>query len=118
MLRHLKLQNFKTWAEADLQFGRLTGLFGTNSSGKTSLIQFILMLKQTKETADRGLTLELGGPYVTLGGYRDFIHNHEESKSLTWSLAWDHIDELTLIDPPVNGLMHSPAAAILPLKAA
>lgn len=62
MLRRLTLQNFKAWAEADLELGPITGLFGTNSSGKTSLIQFLLVLKQTKDAADRGLTLELGGP--------------------------------------------------------
>ena len=66
MLRALRVENFKAWAKADLEFGRLTGLFGTNSSGKTSLIQFLLMLKQTKDNADRGLTLELGGPHITL----------------------------------------------------
>jgi predicted ATPase len=99
MLRTLRIENFKAWPEADLQFGQLTGLFGTNSSGKTSLLQFLLMLKQTKDTADRGLTLELGGPYVTLGGYRDFIYNHEETNRLTWSLTWDQVEDLILIDP-------------------
>ena len=99
MLRTLRVENFKAWAKADLEFGRLTGLFGTNSSGKTSLIQFLLMLKQTKDNADRGLTLELGGPHVTLGGYRDFIYNHDEANRLQWSLTWDQVDDLILIDP-------------------
>jgi predicted ATPase len=93
------IENFKAWPEADLQFGQLTGLFGTNSSGKTSLLQFLLMLKQTKDTADRGLTLELGGPHVTLGGYSDFIYNHDDSNGLTWSLTWEQVDDLILIDP-------------------
>jgi predicted ATPase len=99
MLRNLRVQNFKAWPEADLQFGQLTGLFGVNSSGKTSLLQFLLMLKQTKDTADRALTLELGGPHVTLGGYRDFIHDHDETNQLAWSLTWDQVDDLVLIDP-------------------
>ena len=87
MFTRLKIANFKAWTKADLEFGRVTGLFGTNSSGKTSLLQFLLLLKQTKETADRGLTLELGGQYVSLGSYRNFIHRHEEELGLNWSLS-------------------------------
>ena len=42
MLNRLKLENFKAWREADLELGKVTGLFGTNSSGKTSLLQLLL----------------------------------------------------------------------------
>jgi predicted ATPase len=99
MFRQLTVQNFKAWSRADLELGRITGLFGTNSSGKTSLIQFLLLLKQTKDAADRGLSLELGGPYVTLGSYHDFIYNHQLENDLNWKLSWDQSEELTLINP-------------------
>lgn len=46
-----------------------------------------------------GLTLELGGPYVTLGSYHDFIHNHDLSRSLSWTLSWDQTEEISLVDP-------------------
>ena len=49
MLTELRFTNFKSWPVADLACGRITGIFGTNSSGKTSLIQFLLLLKQTKQ---------------------------------------------------------------------
>ena len=42
MLKTLHLENFKSWATADLVFGKITGLFGPNSSGKSSLTQFLL----------------------------------------------------------------------------
>src|SRR4051812_1088398 len=99
MFNRLKFSNFKAWAKADLEFGKVTGLFGTNSSGKTSLIQFILLLKQTKDAADRGLTLELGGPLITLGSYRDFIHGHDETARLKWQLSWTEPNEILLVDP-------------------
>ena len=40
--------------------GRVTGLFGANSSGKTSIPQFLLLLKQTREATDRAVSLALG----------------------------------------------------------
>ena len=99
MLTRLQILNFKAWAGADLKFGQITGLFGTNSSGKSSLLQFLLLLKQTKDAADRGISLAMNGSYVTLGSYRDFIHNHDESKKLEWGLSWRVNDDLVIADP-------------------
>src|SRR5262245_34084819 len=99
MLEELKIRNFKTWETADLGFGKITGLFGPNSSGKTSLIQFLLLLKQTKETTDRATSLELNSTYVNLGVYRDMVHGHDEKRPLSWTLAFAPAKELVLIDP-------------------
>jgi predicted ATPase len=99
MLRQLTFSNFKTWDRADVGFGKITGLFGTNSSGKSSLLQFLLLLKQTKEATDRAISLDFNGPYVTLGVYRDMIHAHDEARSLTWDLVFARERDLVLIDP-------------------
>jgi predicted ATPase len=99
MLQELKFENFKTWKSAKISFGKITGFFGTNSSGKTSLLQFLLLLKQTKEATDRALSLELNGPYVELGLYRDIIHNHDETLRLKWELAFRGEKDISLIDP-------------------
>ena len=48
MLNRMKVENFKAWRKADLTFGKVTGFFGTNSAGKSSLLQFLLLLKQTR----------------------------------------------------------------------
>ena len=98
MLRHLKLRNFKSWREADLEFGKITALFGTNSSGKTSLIQFLLLLKQTKEATDRSISLDLNGPYVKLGVYEDMIHGHDGKSSLEWDIAFRREKEMAFED--------------------
>ena len=39
MLNHLEVTNFKAWRKLEMQFGKVTGLFGTNSSGKSSVQQ-------------------------------------------------------------------------------
>ena len=54
MLNRVRLENFKAWREADLTLGKVTGFFGTNSAGKSSLLQFLLLLKQTKNATDSG----------------------------------------------------------------
>ena len=50
MITELRAQNFKSWQDTGaMRFAPLTGLFGANSSGKTSILQVLLMLKQTAE---------------------------------------------------------------------
>ncbi len=44
MLNRLKVNGFKAWKSLDIPFGRVTGLFGTNSSGKSSILQFLMLL--------------------------------------------------------------------------
>ncbi|OHC76429.1 MAG: hypothetical protein A3G18_03470 [Rhodospirillales bacterium RIFCSPLOWO2_12_FULL_58_28] len=99
MLKRLRFTNFKTWTEADLTLGRITGLFGANSSGKTSIIQFLLMLKQTKDATDRAISLELNGPLVELGTINDALYAHDDTRKIKLMLAFERETELALADP-------------------
>lgn len=96
MIRHVNLKNFKAWRELDIELGpRITGLFGTNSSGKSSLIQFLLMLKETKNNPDRNLVLDFGKPggVINLGGFSDIIHRNDKKQKLEWRLSWYEIED-------------------------
>jgi predicted ATPase len=96
MLTHLSLSNFKSWQTLDMPLARVTGLFGTNSSGKSSILQFLLMLKQTKDATDRGLVLDLGGQnqLVNLGSYKSLIYKHDENLSLKWAIKWTPYNDI------------------------
>lgn len=62
MLTHLQLKNFKAWTDTGLvEFKPVTMLLGTNSSGKSTLIQSLLLLRQTVQSPDRTIHLNLGG---------------------------------------------------------
>ena len=96
MIRHVNLKNFKAWRELDIELGpRITGLFGTNSSGKSSLIQFLLMLKETKNNPDRNIILDFGksGGVINLGGFGDVIHKNNKKLKLDWKLSWDGLEK-------------------------
>ena len=90
MLKRLRLSNFKAWRSADLRFGKITGFFGTNSAGKSSLLQFLLLLKQTRNATDRALVLDFGDDagLVNLGTFADVIHRHDTGRSMRWCLDW------------------------------
>jgi predicted ATPase len=101
MLLRLQFQNFKSWRRVDLPLAPLTALFGANSSGKSSLLQFLLMLKQTKDSPDRSLALDFGGEDspVDLGSFRDAVHAHLNEEAITWHLEWKMPQELKIADP-------------------
>jgi len=99
MLDRMTIANFKSWGQADLRFGRITGLFGTNSSGKSSLIQFLLLLKQTREATDNNVELALNGLYLRLGDFAAMIHTHDDALRLQWGLTFTRPAELALPDP-------------------
>ena len=101
MLKHLKVTNFKAWHRLQMPFGKVTGLFGENSSGKSSVLQFLLLLKQTKNATDRGLVLDFGGPneLVNLGKYQDLVHQGEAGAEIDWTLDWSLPNPLKIRDP-------------------
>ncbi len=102
MLKELALKNFKLWKSVDaMRLAPITGLFGTNSSGKSSILQALLLLKQTLESSDRSLSLHLGGErdYVELGSFRDVIWAHKEDAPLSFAFRWELAKELAIKDP-------------------
>lgn len=91
MLTRLHLQNFKGWEDTgSLRLAPITVLFGPNSSGKTSLLQSILLLKQTAESSDRSRVLHTGDrrSLVDLGTVSDVIFGHQADHALEIMFGW------------------------------
>ena len=102
MIKTLALRNFKGWKETGpIEFGPITAFFGSNSSGKTSFLQSLLLLKQTTESPDRGRVFDLGGPssLVSLGTFRDIIFNHDEGLSVGIDVSWQEDEAFRITDP-------------------
>lgn len=92
MLRRIGLSNFKCWRELDITLAPITLLFGTNSSGKTAILQSLLMLKQTARGFDPGQHINFGGTdrdYVDLGSYQDLTYRHDEDNDLGMKVLWN-----------------------------
>ncbi|WP_093169318.1 DUF3696 domain-containing protein [Sinosporangium album] len=91
MITNLRLQNFKAWEDSgNVEFGPITAFFGSNSSGKTSFLQSLLLLKQTAESADRGRVFDLGGAasLVSLGTFNDITFQHASERTVGVEIEW------------------------------
>ena len=99
-IANLRAENFKSWHETgEIKFAPLTGFFGSNSSGKTAILQLLLMLKQTVETIDRQRILDTRGPYIDLGTFSDIISNGQTPGKISFSLDWKLAKTLEILDP-------------------
>jgi predicted ATPase len=91
MINKIAFKNFKSWKGPEtINYAQLTGFFGTNSSGKSSLIQFLLLLKQTIESSDRNQVIDFGDAqsYTELGSFRELIYNHNVNSELWFNIEW------------------------------
>jgi predicted ATPase len=99
----MSLKNFKAWKDAGkIRLAPITVFFGTNSSGKTSLLQATLLLKQTAESADRMRVLYPGDEktLVDLGTISDFAYGHSTDTPLEFSLRWNLPDPIEIPGGP------------------
>lgn len=118
MITRLHIESFKSWGDTgELHLAPLTGFFGTNSSGKTALTQFLLMLKQTVDSPDRSQVLDFGDErdLVALGTFADVVFRHERDRTLRWKLEWQRGKELVVEHPTATS--HLVKAKTLELEA-
>lgn len=102
MITELSCSNFKSWERIEkMRLAPITGLFGSNSSGKTSILQLLLMMKQTVESTDRLQVLNFGTEKspANLGGFSDLVFAHETSRKLDLSIRWHLAEELQISKP-------------------
>lgn len=82
------VKNYKKISNADdIEIKPITIIVGKNGTGKSSLIQLLLLLKQTLESADRKTALLTIGEYANAGSYKDMISKHNEKLDFSVSLT-------------------------------
>jgi predicted ATPase len=105
MITHVQIKNFKAWRDTrPMPLKPLTVLFGTNSSGKSSIEQFFLMLRQTAESSDRRLVLHAGDrkSAVNLGSFEELVHRRDKTAKLEFSFEWELPGQLEVEDPKTS----------------
>lgn len=103
MLTHLRMKNFKSWQDSgEVKLAPLTGFFGANSSGKSSLLQMLLLLKQTIGSEE---VLFFGdeNSLVNLGSFKEVIHHNRDAHlelEFGYQLREPRLIDISLEDEP------------------
>jgi len=92
MFKQLQIQNFKGWKDTGtINMAPITLFFGANSSGKSSIGQFLMMLKQTIESSDRKAVFYPGGinSAVQLGSYQEMVYQRNLANRIKFQYEWN-----------------------------
>jgi predicted ATPase len=83
-ITRLRLRNFKSFADSgEMPLAPLTVVFGRNNTGKSSILQSLLLLRQTLDAPGYGARLNLGGPAYAAGSFSDLVHRHLTKQQVT-----------------------------------
>jgi len=90
MLKFIRIQRFKSLNDAQFPLASLNIFSGLNGIGKSSLIQCLLLLRQSHEKNTlfkKGLLLK--GDYVSLGTGKDILAENAEKETIEFTLTWE-----------------------------
>lgn len=102
MLHKIALRNFKAFGpdKQSAPLSRINLIYGPNSSGKSSIIQALLLLKQSRND-DRYAMHRAGRPtgrlrprgeFADLGSFTALVHKHDTGQSMDIDLTYDSFD--------------------------
>lgn len=111
MIQSLHLHNFKCFADQTIHFAPLTVLSGLNGQGKSSVLQALLLLRQSYQ---QGLLPETGlalnGDWIRIGTAKDALYDNAEDDTIGFDLKLNHGKNSQWI------FAYKPEAEVLDLK--
>lgn len=93
MIDFLRIQNFKSLKNVSINLKALNLLIGLNSMGKSSVIQALLMLRQSFYKDGSLLRLAINGELTSLGNSRDILYqNANTDDMISFEINGDELD--------------------------
>lgn len=104
LLKRMRLENFRAFQDVEVEFAPLTVLTGANSTGKSSILHALVLLKQSLRGPSLHLPLTFGGPLIDLGRLKDVGWQGREQ--LSFRLEWGNGQglEFQVMFSPETGL--------------
>lgn len=101
MIDFLRIENFKCWEDTGkVRLAPITVFFGSNSSGKSSIGQFLMMLKQSVESSDRKTVFFSGNEQspVDVGLPSEMIYNKDGDRHIQFEYGWRNREAFDFAD--------------------
>ena len=84
----IQLSNFKCFEDSGrVRLAPLTVIFGKNNAGKSSILNSLLLLRQTLVAPDLIPRLNIRGTLYSAGDYADIVYQHRASKNIVFSFS-------------------------------
>ncbi len=123
MIQSLQLENFKAFGKrVNIPCAPITLIFGENSAGKSSILQALCLLKQTRESGESGAVFlpKVERGYVELGSFQEILFDHDLSRTLTIGVGFEpdkrFMEVFTLPESVVSDILGGSLALELSLS--
>lgn len=83
---NFNIHNYRSFQNQSINFSRINIFIGENSGGKSSLMKFLLALKQTLDSPDES-NLKLKGDFTDLGNYEEVVYNKKKTGKIKMSFG-------------------------------
>ncbi|NER23750.1 MAG: DUF3696 domain-containing protein [Symploca sp. SIO1C2] len=91
MIHSMRLKNFKPFADQFFEFKPLTLLSGLNSTGKSSLLHSLLLLRQShQQRLLPNIGLALNGELVRIGTAQDALFEGAKTEEIGFEVVWEN----------------------------
>ena len=89
-LRKIEIENFKGISSRQtIELKPITLLFGPNSAGKSTILQSLQYVREVLERDNANADHTIGGGEMDLGGFANFVNDHDTSKKVKIKLVID-----------------------------
>ncbi len=92
MIKKIKLKNFKSHSDTNIELGNLTIICGQNGVGKSSIIQSLLLLRQSHQKNRLEKILDLNKPLCDIGTAQDVVYQYAKEDYLEIGLTINEKD--------------------------
>lgn len=107
MIKTLQVHNFKAFQDTGkIEIKPITVLAGPNSGGKSSILQSLLLLKQTLETAEPDVALNLDGRFLQFSKFSELVFGKPQLPSckITYKIGFEVNVPTTVVAEHIPGL--------------
>ncbi|MEG0030746.1 DUF3696 domain-containing protein [Acinetobacter sp.] len=90
MLKQIGIENFKAFAEfQEINLAPITLIYGANSSGKSSIIHALMVLKQSTLFSNLKSGIYSDKKILDVGSYSTMVYSHDIQKDIKFSLNFN-----------------------------
>lgn len=105
MLKAIELENFKAFGKrCRVELAPITLIFGENSAGKSSILQSLHLLKQTRDNRDAEALLlpRVEDGFTDLGSFEDFVFDHDPQRTVSIRVDMQAGDAMEKLGPSLS----------------
>lgn len=92
MINKLSIKGFKSISNLEINCKKLNLITGMNSSGKSTVLQSILIAAQNRQS-----NVGLNGPYISVGDFKDAKNFNVAEKLISLDISFPHNDSVGIV---------------------